>query len=157
AALLLVRSRWPVTVLLSSVGLTLAYWLLDYPRGPIFLAPIVALFTAILAGSSLTAWTILISGYFIFGFVPFLLGIEPRPAPFGIIGLAGWMLLLGVAAEFLRGHRKQREEEARRRASEARERLAREVHDVLAHTLSVINVQAGVALHLLDEKPEQAR
>jgi signal transduction histidine kinase len=36
-------------------------------------------------------------------------------------------------------------------------RIARELHDVLAHSISVINVQAGVALHLLERQPEQAR
>lgn len=50
-----------------------------------------------------------------------------------------------------------REEEARRRASEERLRIARELHDVLAHNISLINVQSGVALHLIDERPEQAR
>lgn len=47
----------------------------------------------------------------------------------------------------------------RRRQSEAereRVRIARELHDVLAHSLSSINVQAGVGLHLIDEQPEKA-
>jgi signal transduction histidine kinase len=50
-----------------------------------------------------------------------------------------------------------REEEARRRVTEERLRIARELHDVLAHDISLINVQAGVALHLMDAQPEQAR
>jgi signal transduction histidine kinase len=45
----------------------------------------------------------------------------------------------------------------RRRAGEERLRIARELHDVLAHNISLINVQAGVALHLMEEQPEQAR
>jgi signal transduction histidine kinase len=49
------------------------------------------------------------------------------------------------------------EEEERRHASEERLAIARELHDVLAHNISMINVQAGVALHLLEERPEQAR
>src|SRR5947207_16022338 len=49
------------------------------------------------------------------------------------------------------------EEEARRRTSDERLRVARELHDVVAHNISLINVQAGVALHLMDEQPEQAR
>jgi signal transduction histidine kinase len=48
-------------------------------------------------------------------------------------------------------------EEARRRAGEERLRIARELHDVLAHNISLINVQAGVALHLMDEQPGQSR
>src|SRR5205823_6507236 len=50
-----------------------------------------------------------------------------------------------------------RAEQQRRQASEERLRIARELHDVLGHHLSLINVQAGVGLHLMDDKPEQAR
>jgi signal transduction histidine kinase len=50
-----------------------------------------------------------------------------------------------------------RAEEALRRASEERMRIARELHDVVAHSISIINVQAGVALHLLERQPEAAR
>jgi signal transduction histidine kinase len=50
-----------------------------------------------------------------------------------------------------------RAEAARRRAGEERLRIARELHDVLGHHISLINVQAGVALHLMDQQPEQAR
>jgi signal transduction histidine kinase len=50
-----------------------------------------------------------------------------------------------------------RAEEARRRAGEERMRIARELHDVLAHNISLINAQAGVALHLMDEQPGQSR
>jgi signal transduction histidine kinase len=52
---------------------------------------------------------------------------------------------------------KARAEQQRRQASEERLRIARELHDVLGHHLSLINVQAGVGLHLMDSKPEQAR
>jgi signal transduction histidine kinase len=49
------------------------------------------------------------------------------------------------------------EEERRRRASEERLRIARELHDALGHHLSLINVQSGVALHVNEDLPEQAR
>jgi len=48
-------------------------------------------------------------------------------------------------------------EQERRQTSEERLQIARELHDVLGHHLSLINVQAGVGLHLMDERPEQAR
>jgi signal transduction histidine kinase len=50
-----------------------------------------------------------------------------------------------------------RDAEAQRRLGEERLRIAREVHDVVAHSMVAINVQAGVAAHLLDRDPEQAR
>ena len=66
--------------------------------------------------------------------------------------------------EVLRG-RRERRTAARREATLARDRaaarervaIARDLHDVLGHSLSLINVQAGVALHLLEQHPENAR
>ena len=55
------------------------------------------------------------------------------------------------------GPRRSREQEASRRVGDERLRIARELHDVLAHHIAVINVQAGVAGHLLERQPEQAR
>ena len=49
-----------------------------------------------------------------------------------------------------------RDEEARRRVVEERLRIARELHDVVAHHIAMINVQAGVAAHVLRQQPEQA-
>lgn len=50
-----------------------------------------------------------------------------------------------------------REEEARRRVDEERIRIAREVHDVLAHSLSIVAVQAAAAESLVDREPERAK
>jgi signal transduction histidine kinase len=49
------------------------------------------------------------------------------------------------------------EEEAKRRVDEERLRIARELHDITAHSLSVIAVQSGAAVHVMDTKPEEAR
>jgi signal transduction histidine kinase len=72
-------------------------------------------------------------------------------------------VLLG-GAEIVRIRRERVAEEARiaqeealRRASEERLRIARELHDALGHHLSLINVQSGVALHLNEDLPDQAR
>ncbi|MGH2445205.1 MAG: sensor histidine kinase, partial [Candidatus Limnocylindria bacterium] len=87
------------------------------------------------------------------------------------IWITGWLAASYVLGEVSRSRRRYleqveqraidaertREEEALRRAGEERMRIARELHDVLAHNISTINVQAGVAAHLLDRQPEQAR
>ena len=69
-----------------------------------------------------------------------------------------------AVAELIRSRRdafqqraRAEEEARRRREGEQRLELAQELHDVLAHHISLINVQAGVALHLIDEQPERAR
>lgn len=74
------------------------------------------------------------------------------------------MVAIIAAAEFVRVRREQwadqraeREAAEQRRADEERLRMARELHDVLAHSISVINVQSSVGLALLDSDPEQAR
>ena len=51
----------------------------------------------------------------------------------------------------------QTADEGRRAVSEERLRIARDLHDVVAHSMSVIAVQAGVANHLIDERPELVR
>ncbi|MFD6095773.1 sensor histidine kinase [Nocardiopsis flavescens] len=54
------------------------------------------------------------------------------------------------------GRRREREAEVARHRYEERLRIAREVHDLVGHSLSVISMQAGVALHVVDRRPEQA-
>jgi signal transduction histidine kinase len=101
------------------------------------------------------------------------LGLNPhtRPDLGDAVVLAIWLvvlILLGGAAKIrseqlaeamkVRAERaRAREEQEKRQASEERLRIARELHDVLGHHLSLINVQAGVGLHLMDNQPEQAR
>jgi len=84
---------------------------------------------------------------------------------------AGWLLASLMLGATTRGRRayleeveqraleaeRGREDEARRRAREERIRIARELHDVLAHRISMISVQSGVGAHLIDRDPDQAR
>ena len=161
---LLLRRRHPVPVLGVAFGTTLTYWLLGYPEGPIFIALAIAFFTAVAKGERRAAAAVAIAGYFGFLWGPYLLGDRDTPDPGAILGLAAWIIAIAAGAEMARTRRQQmiesrqrRAEEGRRQASEERERIARELHDVLAHNISLINVQAGVALHLMDKDPEQAR
>jgi signal transduction histidine kinase len=161
AAALIFRRQYPGWVLLFANGITLLYLLLDYPKGPFFLTTYIAFFTAVMQGRRLLAWAVLAAEFVLFPWSPYFLGIEPAPTSTGLFGLAGWLLVLATVAEIahIRQQRMMRirEEEARRRAGEERLRIARELHDVLGHNISLISVQAGVALHLMDKQPEQAR
>ncbi|MDX5564986.1 histidine kinase [Streptomyces sp. ID05-04B] len=60
------------------------------------------------------------------------------------------------ARERVRAAEQSREEEAARRVAEERLRISRELHDVIAHHVAVINVQTGVAEHLLRTDPDTA-
>jgi signal transduction histidine kinase len=161
---LLWRRRHPVAVMVVVFATTLAYWVSDYPRGPVFFALIVAFVTTVIAGLRVFAIVVAVVGWVAFTWLPYLVGDEPAPSVPGAVGLLAWLLVLLAIGEVARVSRERgaertrsREEEALRRASEERLRIARELHDVLAHNISLINVQAGVALHLMDEQPEQAR
>src|SRR5215470_1819823 len=161
AAALAFRRRYPGWVLIFALGITLLYLLLDYPKGPNFLIMVIAIFTAVVHGRRLIAWAVLAAEFVLFPWLQYFLGDEPAPTPTEIYGLAGWLLVLATVAELAHIRRQRilrsREEEMRRRAGEERLRIARELHDVLGHNISLISVQAGVALHLMDKQPEQAR
>src|SRR5829696_5418565 len=134
-------------------------------RSPAWLALIVAFWTAVTGGARRAAWVTAFVGlvaYFA------LAAVFDRGAPVAsvpaVIAHLGWLLVVLAAAEVTLAARQRRleaersrAEEARRRAGEERMRIARELHDVLAHNISLINVQAGVALHLMDEQPGQSR
>ncbi|MEU4740007.1 sensor histidine kinase [Actinosynnema sp. NPDC023658] len=68
-----------------------------------------------------------------------------------------WGPLIAAPAIAVLSLRRTRVVEQRsRQAEEERLRIAREVHDVVAHSLAMINVQAGVAAHVADRRPEEA-
>ncbi|HCT79369.1 MAG TPA: two-component sensor histidine kinase [Micromonosporaceae bacterium] len=155
------RHRLPGTTLVVTAAATVAYHVLDYPSGPTFVALVIAALAAMKAGHhgkvwataiiSLAAWAVLTG------------------AAFGeVLTLAAWVAGLGLFAEIVLGaakaggkmaqeQRRLRQERRRRQASEERLRIAHELHDVLGHHLSLINVRAAVGLHLMDRQPDQAR
>jgi signal transduction histidine kinase len=130
------RRRFPVGVLAVTVATTLTYWSLGYPRGPVFAAMVIAFVYVVLTGRRIGA----------------------------LVGLAAWLATLFSVSELVRNRRERardaersRAEIAQRRAADERLRIAQELHDVIAHSMSLINLRAGVALHLIDNDPEQAR
>ena len=152
--------RHPAAVLLTTFGATLAYATIGYRMGPIYISLIIAFINAVMMGRRAVAWSTLGAGYVSFLWLAPALGRDTWPTAAEIVGLAAWLLCLATAAEVVRVRRESAmeraralREEAERRSGEERLRIARELHDVLAHNISLINVQAGVALHLMDEQP----
>jgi signal transduction histidine kinase len=161
---LLWRWRSPAGVLAVVMAACVVYFALGYPYGPAWLSLIVALWTAVTGGARRAAWITTLVGLAAYFTLAALLG---RGEPVNLATVAAHtssLLLVLVVAELAVVGRQRRlvaertwAEEARRRAGEERMRIARELHDVLAHNISLINVQAGVALHLMDEQPGQSR
>ncbi|HWE89682.1 MAG TPA: sensor histidine kinase [Pseudonocardiaceae bacterium] len=160
---LLFRRYAPELAFVLSAGLVQTYSIIGYPTGPILLFLLLGLATlsfmrgvtraAIVAGAVLVGHLVvlLIQGDGL-GALPAMVG--PTLGTMAVIagGHAGRMRRGMLAAAQERGV-----EEGRRRAEEERVRIAREVHDVVAHSLAMINVQAGVAAHVADRRPEQAK
>ncbi|MFI6508411.1 sensor histidine kinase [Streptosporangium sp. NPDC050855] len=161
---LVVRHRHPVFGMLVAVDSTALFMALGYSYGPVFLSPVIAFHHAVAAGHRRVAWSVWAAAY---GFVVvYTVWFAPVPTRdwFHLLTVAALMGLVLVVAEFSRTRRERRaerarteEEESRRQASEERLTMAQELHDVLAHNISLIHVQASTALHLIDEHPEQAR
>jgi signal transduction histidine kinase len=164
---LLFRRRWPEATLAVAFAAAAGYAASGYPRGPAgFPAFVFAMVSAIMMGRRAFAWGVLVVAYAAFTWLPSLLPDEVEQARSLADAAANlaWLPLVAAASEIARSRLERRAErthaaleKARRRASEERLRIARELHDVLAHNISLINVQSGMALHLLDERPEQAR
>ncbi|MEV7582579.1 histidine kinase [Streptomyces erythrochromogenes] len=169
-ALLVVRHRYPAAVAYGVSVVTLVYVACGYPYGPVFLSLALACFAAVVAGRRRAAWGAvgllwaghLLIGHWLYRWLP---PDGDGPTPWAQeVGVTAWVLAVLAVAELVRVRREQwarerseRAAAAKRRVDGERLRIARELHDVLAHSISVINVQAGVGLALLDSDPEQAR
>jgi signal transduction histidine kinase len=161
---LVLRRRYVRQVLGFVFVVTAIYVARGYPLGPNFLALGFAIVSAIFAGERVLAWAAVGAGWVLFLGLPWALGHSGSPNVLAVLAIAAWLLVALAGAEGVRTRREHfaearraRELQARRQADEERLRIAQELHDVLAHNISLINVQSGVALHLMDEKPEQAR
>ncbi|GII95065.1 two-component sensor histidine kinase [Sinosporangium siamense] len=172
-AVLIFRREWPLPVLVASCGLVLAYHSLAYPSLAIAIILGVATYTAAERGhfgwaaAVVGALTLYSMGYRAFVVRDSMLTLILEKATLQAALLAA-ALFLGETTrsrralaeevrERLRRAREDREAEAERRIEAERLRIARELHDVIAHTITVIQVQAKVAVELFDEKPEQSR
>ncbi|HEY3843115.1 MAG TPA: sensor histidine kinase [Acidimicrobiales bacterium] len=159
-AALVFRRRWPVAVLWVAFAATLT------PSGAwsANLSLIVAFFLAAIGGHRRSAWVVIAAGYLCSAWLAPLVFGNPGVSLTFALALAGWLAVLVIAAEVVRLRRARTVEtraaralDARHRASEERLQMARDLHDVIGHHISLINVQAAVALDLMESRPEQAR
>ncbi|MCK2221008.1 histidine kinase [Actinomadura sp. ATCC 31491] len=161
--MIVVHRKYPIpTALVAFAAVYLFIWG-GYPYGGIFISPIVMLFWLVSRRHRPTAW--ILAGVSLALFIVYAWSThQPQRGLFHDLAVSSFILLTMVAAELARiaGERRAQqqraaEEESRRQASEERLTMARELHDVLAHNISLIHVQASTALHLMDDHPEQAR
>jgi signal transduction histidine kinase len=158
AGSVLLRRRSPEGALAVAFTTTAAYWAIGFPRGPIFLAMLVTFASAVLAGRRQVAVGSLVAGFVVFSWSRSLLGRGDAPSLAGVVGLGAWLVTILSVAELVRARRdrtreavRSREEALRRQAADERVRIAHELHDAVAHNMSLINIQAGVALHLMGD------
>jgi signal transduction histidine kinase len=167
---LAVRRRYPVTVLAVVTLATAIYQATFNPPSVLMFAPLLAVYTV---GAHRDRTTLLVSalataialiGSQLIGsgaenFWPTLVSTGALVAVAGAFGDATRVQRAYVAAVEQRAAEAERtrEEEAHRRVDEERLRIARELHDVVAHSLSIIAVQSGAAAHVIDSDPAQAR
>ncbi len=170
--ILLVRRRWPVAVFLITTAIGLVYYAAGYPDGPATIGLFVATYTLTAQGDGHRSLQIVAAGIAVLavgwllaadlesfnpaGWVFFRIGTAVMAAALGE-SVRGRRVLAAEAVERAARAEQTKEQEARRRVDAERLRIAREVHDTVAHAIAVINVQAGVTAHVLDKRPEQAR
>jgi signal transduction histidine kinase len=143
-------------------GVILTLWLL-HPGNTVVLIPMVALFELALNGDRRRSlWmSVTVAPCVLISILPFASG-WPHIASLVVRNLV--LCLLAIAAgDIVRSRRLSarrlvdaREQETLRRVGQERLQIAREIHDLVAHAMTAINVQAGVAAHLLERDPSQA-
>lgn len=167
AGVLAWRRRWPQGVLVAAALSSTVYHVLNYSGGPPTLALYVALYTAAAMGRRRIA--LLIGVSVAVGGLAFRVFVEHEGLlPVTIeTALVAAVLTAGEAVYSRRAWAAEvrerqgraeadRELDAQRRVAEERLRIARELHDVMAHTIASITVQAGVAADVLRDSPDQA-
>ncbi|MBC6460455.1 sensor histidine kinase [Actinomadura sp. HBU206391] len=163
------RRRWPVAMAALTLLACGLYYPLGEPDGTLLVTFIVGLYTAAAEGHLKAAVTLSVLALLATGFGE--TAGDTRHVDNAALSLVtGWIIAavaLGAVARNRQAYLREveqraldaergREEEARRRATEERLRIARELHDVIGHNISLINVQAGAALHRIERDPEQA-
>ncbi len=171
-ALMLVRRRWPIGTLLVTAAALLVYYMLDYPPVGLAVPVAAALYSAAEAGRLRWAIGTAIGLVAVSTFfrvregddLAYLLGYEfavTATLMAAVIALGdsirsrrGWQAELRRQA---RAAELERDQEAARRVEQERLRIARDLHDVLAHTISIVSLHSDVAREALRVDPDAAQ
>ena len=169
-ALMLVRRRWPAGVLIATVVLLFAYYMIGYPAVGVSVPIAGAAYSAAEQGRLRLA--VLVSATVLVVATLYRLAEEPVAKLLGFEGAQNLVLLVAVIAlgDSVRARREVRrqswlrdrqarlehERDARAQVEQERLRIAREVHDVLAHSVSAISIQSVVGLEALPDEPANA-
>ncbi|MFD3590742.1 sensor histidine kinase [Streptomyces sp. NPDC058683] len=170
AIALVFRRHAPKTVLAVTGAASVVECVTGDPRAPVAMAAVVALFTVAATTdrrttlrAGLLTMTVLTTAAMAAGPLPWYAQEN--------LAIFAWTGIGATAGDAVRSRRavvqaireraeraeRTREEEARRRVAEERLRIARDLHDVVAHHIALVNVQAGVAAHVMDKRPDQAK
>jgi signal transduction histidine kinase len=170
AVSLLARRRAPGFTLAVSGALALIVFQIEAAAAPaVVLAPAVALYSLALTHSRVHQVLAAVAAIAAVILAELLHAGSPT-----LLQTLGHVLLVAIPLLAAEAHRtrhayvsllrerlelaeRTREQEAQRRAEQERMRIARDLHDVVAHTLTTINVQAATAAELLDRDPRHAR
>jgi signal transduction histidine kinase len=170
AAALVLRRRNPMAVLLCTGAVTVIELVTGDPPAPVVFSAVIALYTVAAHTDRPTTWRVGLATMTVLTAAAMCFGSGPWYAQENL-GIFAWTGMASAAGDAVRSRRafvdaireraeraeRTREEEARRRVAEERLRIARDLHDVVAHHIALVNVQAGVASHVMDKRPDQAK
>ncbi|WP_370412137.1 sensor histidine kinase [Streptomyces fradiae] len=170
AAVLVFRRRRPIPVLAATTAFALVELIADQRPAPVTMSAVISLFTVAAHTDRPTTWRLGLVTMAVLTFAAMVFGPTPWYAQENL-GVFAWTGMAAAAGDAVRSRRafvdaireraeraeRSREEEARRRVAEERLRIARDLHDVVAHHIALVNVQAGVAAHVMDKRPDQAK
>ncbi|WP_432055278.1 sensor histidine kinase [Streptomyces sp. bgisy022] len=170
AVALAFRRRAPRTVLAVTGAASVLDSLTGDPRAPVAMCAVIALYTVASTTDRPTTWRLGLLTMTVLTGTAMAAGPLPWYAQENL-AIFAWTGIGASAGDAVRSRRavvraireraeraeRTREEEARRRVAEERLRIARDLHDVVAHHIALVNVQAGVASHVMDRRPDQAK
>jgi signal transduction histidine kinase len=165
ALALVARRRAPMVVMLVIVAAVAPYHGMNNLHPAVIPASLVGLYSLAVAGPPLRTFPTVAA---IIGITATVMSRTPHAAS-DMLRSGGWVLAMALVGEAVRIHRKYvaaivaraeraertREEETARRLAEERLRIARDLHDLLAHSITLIGVQTSVAAHVLVADPDR--